>query len=179
VLRVRAPSQPWPSPSPRFCCIHRALVCRSAVITVFGQILHVAEPFPRDPQDVGNGAGEFGWLPLPPPIASPTAPPPLPEGAPSLPPAAPRPPLAPPPVPPPTAWYQRRLPITLELINAQVELALGVLLCLVAPAVYVAHQRYKKRRQAQQALSIGTELPRFDEGYAASESGSSSRSAAR
>ena len=78
-------------------------------------------------------------------------------------------------MPPPTAWYQRRLPITLELINAQVELALGVLLCLVAPAVYVAHQRYTKRRRAQQALSIGTELPRLDERYAASEGGSTSR----
>lgn len=73
-------------------------------------------------------------------------------------------------MPPPTAWYQRRLPIALEMVNAQVELALGVLLCLVAPAAYAGHQRYKRRRQSERTLNIGTELPRFDD--AASESAS-------
>ena len=74
-------------------------------------------------------------------MLSPTAPPPMPEAMPSLPPASPTPPSMPPPLPPPDAWDQRRLPIDLELVNARVELALGILLCLVAPAAYVARKR--------------------------------------
>ena len=106
------------------------------LLTIFGQLLHLAAPRAHDPQTVYP----------PPPMASPALPPPYVDGMPLLPPNGPAPPHAPPLAPPPEAWWQRRLPLETELEHSRWELLAVILLCVVVPTCAVGHRNYKRWR---------------------------------
>ena len=123
-----------------------SLCAAIAIITVAGQILHVADPDARDPQEFHP----------PPPTPTSPPPPPMDESSPSVPPSMPPPPSPPPMLPPPQMWWQHKLPRAEELSAANIELVLLILFCLVLPGLVIAWRRYRRRAAATAAGSTAS-----------------------
>ena len=146
-----------------------------AVLIVMGQIFHLAAPRAKDPQEVGRPPAAPQqpnappasppspqplmplWLPpLPPTVPpAPPSPPsrPYPPSPPPTPPAPPGPPPnGPPPAPPPWQWWQRRLPLSTELVIAQWELVCLILCCVITPILVVGRRNYVRWREGQRDI---------------------------
>ena len=110
-----------------------------SICVVLGQIVHLADP----DADEKRAA------------ASASPPPPFPPPSPTVDATVPLPPAAPPLAPPPEAWWQRRLPHADEIMAAQWELLVVILLCVVLPLLAMLHRNWSRARRERREAAEG------------------------